>query len=81
MYCNYIAVLYPQIVSNNSIDTSAAIIQFIIREYDEDGVFSLFALDKNGVAAKELECLHRVVRQSDDGVIIAGGIGNTMITC
>lgn len=61
MYGNYITVLDPEIVSDNSVNTSAAIIQVIIREYNEDGIFSLLALNKNGITAKELERLHRIV--------------------
>ena len=71
-----VTVLHPQVVSNDAVDASRAIIEIIVGEYDENGVLSLLALDQHGVATEQLERLHSVVREGDDGVVVVDGIGH-----
>lgn len=70
-----IAVLDPEVVTNDTVETSAAVIEIIVSEDDQDGVLSLLAANQYGVAAEELERLHRVVGKSDDRVVIIHCIG------
>ena len=62
MDCDDVAVLDAEVVANHTVHASAAIIQIIVVDYDQDCVFSLFALYQDCVASEELERLHGVVR-------------------
>lgn len=70
-----VSVLDPQIVTNNTVETSAAVIKIIVREDNQDGVLSLLSTNQDGIAAEELERLHGVIGESDDGVVIIDGVG------
>ncbi len=73
-----IAMFDPEIVSDDSVDAGRAIVKVIIGENDENGVFTLFALDEDGVSSEKLERLHGVVGKSNDGVVIICGISHTV---
>lgn len=73
---DHITVLDSQVVTNNSVDASAAIIELIIGKDNENGVLSLFASNENGVTAEELELVHRSLGEGNDTVVIVDGIGN-----
>ncbi len=75
-----IAMLDAQVVSDDPVHASAAIIEFVIGEDNQHGIFSLLALDEDSISAKELESLHGIIRQGDDRVVIVDGIGNTAET-
>lgn len=49
-----IAVLDPEIVANDTVHSSTAVIQVIVGQDDQDGVFSLLALDEDSVTSEEL---------------------------
>lgn len=72
-----VAVLHPEVVTNDPVDASAAVVEVIICENDENSVLPLLSLYENCVATEELEGLHGVVGESDDGVVIVGGVGDT----
>lgn len=72
-----VTVLYAEVVADNSVDACAAVIEIIISQDDENRVLSLLALDKDRVATEELECLHGVVRERDNRVVIVGSVGDT----
>jgi hypothetical protein len=55
MDCDDVAMLDSQIVSDDTVDTGAPIIQVIIGQHDQNGVFSLLSLDKDGVTSEQLE--------------------------
>jgi hypothetical protein len=69
-----VTVLDAQVVTDDPVDASAAVIQVVVGQDDQDGVLPLLAADKDGVATEELESLHGVVRKGDDGVVIVDGI-------
>jgi hypothetical protein len=71
-----VAVLDPEVVANDSVYAGAPIIEIIVCQHDENCVLALLALDKHGVATEELESLHGVVREGDDGVVIVEGVGD-----
>ena len=71
-----IAVLHPQVVANNSVYPRGAVIEVVICQHDENCVLALLALDQDGVATEELQRLHGVVGEGDDGVVIVDGIGD-----
>jgi hypothetical protein len=71
-----IAVLHTQVVANNAVQTSAAVVQIIVGKNDQDSVLPLLSADEDRVTAEQLESVHGVVRQGDDGVVIVDGIGN-----
>lgn len=71
-----IAVLYPQVVTDNSVESGTAIIKVIVRKDDQDGVFSLLASNEDCISTEQLELFHSVVRKCDDRVVIVDGISN-----
>jgi len=73
-----IAVLDSQIVANDSVYPRRAIVEIVVCEHDQDCVLALLALDQHSVATEELERLHGVVREGDDGVVIVDGIGDAI---
>jgi hypothetical protein len=68
-------------MSHNAIHAGASIIKIIIGQDNQDGVLSLLALDEHCVASKQLEGVHCVIGEGNDGVVIVGGISNTIATC
>jgi hypothetical protein len=79
MHCDDVAMLDAEVVASDSIYACAAIVQIVIGHDNQDSVLSLLALDQYGIAAEELERLHGVVGEGNDGVVIAYGIGNTFV--
>lgn len=73
---NHVTVLDSQVVTNNSVDASATVIELLVSEDDEDGVLSLLASNQDGVAAEELELIHGGLGEGNDTVVIVDGIGN-----
>jgi hypothetical protein len=73
---DHVTVLDPQVMAHDSVDASAAIIELIIGEDNEDGVLSLLASDKNGVTSEELERVHGGLGEGNDAVVIVDGIGD-----
>lgn len=71
-----IAMLHAEVVANDAVQASAAVIQVIIGENDQDGVLPLLAADEDGVTAEQLESVHGVVREGNDGVVVIRGIGD-----
>lgn len=76
-----IAMLDTEIVADDAIYPSAAVVEIVICKDDEDCVFPLLALDQDCVATEETKRVHGVVREGDDGVVIVDGIGDTVATC
>jgi len=76
-----VSMFDAQVMSHDTVDTSASIIEIVIREHDQDGVSPLLALDQNRIAPEELQGLHGVVRESNDGVVIVDGISHTVRSC
>lgn len=74
MDSNDIAMFDSQVVSHHTVDSSGAIIQVIIGQDDQNSIFTLLSLDEDCVTSEELERLHGVVGEGDDGVVIVGGI-------
>jgi hypothetical protein len=75
-----IAVLDTEVVSNHTVHTCATVIQFIVSKDNENSILALLALHKHGIATEELQCLHRIVRERNNGVVIIDGIGNPVAT-
>lgn len=73
---NHVTVLDSQVVTNNSVDASATVIELLVSEDDEDGVLSLLASNQDGVATEELELIHGGLGEGNDTVVIVDGIGN-----
>lgn len=73
-----VAVLDSQVVSHNSVDTSATVIEIIVGQHDKHSILALLALDQDSITAEELESLHGVIRESNHGVVIVRSIGHTI---
>lgn len=73
---DHVTMLDSQVVADNSVDASAAVIELLVSEDNEDRLLSLLASDEHGVAAEELERVHGGLGERDDAVIIVDGIGN-----
>jgi copper homeostasis protein CutC len=76
-----IAVLDTKVVTHNTVDAGASVIEIVIGEDDQNSVLTLLTLNENCVTTEELESLHGVVREGNDRVIIVNGIGNTAENC
>ncbi len=50
--CDDISMLDSEVVSNDSVDTSASVIQIIVGQDDQDSVFPLLSLDKYCVSSE-----------------------------
>jgi len=71
---NNVAVLDPKVVSDDSVDASAAVIDIIVGQHDEDRVLPLLAANQNGITTEKTERLHGILGEGDDGVVIVGSI-------
>lgn len=77
MDSNDVAVLDTEVVADNTVDAGLTILEIVVGENNQDGILALLSLDQNGVATEELESLHGVVGEGNDGVVIVGGVSNT----
>lgn len=73
---NHVAVLYSQVVTDDTVDSGAALIKILVGEDDEHSLLSLLASYKDGIATEELEGVHGGLGEGDDAVVIVDGIGN-----
>lgn len=71
-----ITVLDTQIVAHNTVQAAAAVIKIIVTKHDQNCVLSLLAADKYGITSEQLEGVHGVIGQSNNGVVIVDGIGD-----
>jgi hypothetical protein len=74
-----IAVLDAEVVAHNTVDAGTAVIEIIVGQDNQHSVLALLALDQNCVTTEELEGLHGVVGESNNGVVIVDGIGHTVL--
>ena len=72
-----VTMLDTEVVADNAVDAGLTILEIVVGKNDQDGILALLSLDQNGIATEELESLHGVVREGDDGVVIVGGVSNT----
>jgi hypothetical protein len=75
-----IAMLDAEIMSNHTVHTCTTIIQFVISENDENSILALFALHKNSIATEELQCLHGIIGERNNGVVIVDSICDPVAT-
>jgi hypothetical protein len=73
---DHVTMLDSEVVANNSVDASAAVIELIVGENDENGILSLLASNQDGVTSEELELVHSGLGEGNDAVVIVDGIGN-----
>ena len=74
-----VTVLDTQVVANDTVYPCGAIIKVVVRKHNQDCVLALLSLNEDGITAEELECLHGVVREGDNRVVIVDGVGDTAI--
>lgn len=72
-----IAVLDAEVVTNDTVNTGTAVIEIIVRQHNQNGVFSLLALHQDCVTSEKLKGIHGVVGEGNDGVVVVDGIGDT----
>lgn len=72
-----VAVLNSEVVANDTVHSGTAVIKIIVGQDDEDSIFSLLALNEDSVASKELQSLHGVVGEGDNGVVIVDRVGHS----
>lgn len=73
---NHVAMLYAEVVADNSVDAGAAVIKLLVGEDNEDGILALLAANQDGITAEELEFVHGSLGQGNDAVVIVDGIGD-----
>jgi hypothetical protein len=54
-------MLYPEIVTDDTIHTCASIIKIVVGQNDQHSILSLLSLYEDCVTAEQLQRLHRVV--------------------
>ena len=69
---NDVAVLDTEVVADNTVDAGLTILEIVVGENNQDSILALLSLDQDSVATEELESLHGVVGEGDDGVVIVG---------
>lgn len=72
-----IAVLNSEVVANDTVHSGTAVIKIIVGQDDEDSIFSLLALNEDSIASEELQSLHGVVGEGDNGVVIVDRVGHS----
>ena len=77
VHSDHVAVLDTKVVTHNTVDAGASIIEIVISQDNQHGVLALLALNENGITTEKLESLHGVVRESNHRVIIVNGISHT----
>ena len=73
-----ITVLDTEVMSDNTVDANAAVIELVIGQHDQDGILPHLTLHQNRITPEKLQGIHSVVGESDNGVIIVSGIGDTV---
>lgn len=76
MHTDDIAMLDAKVIPHNTVDASTSVVQIVISQHNQNGVFPLLALDQDSITAEKLECVHSVVGEGNNGVIIVDGIGD-----
>jgi len=76
VYGDDVTVLNSEVVTNDSVETSATIIKLVIGEDDQNSILPLLAFYEDGITTKQTKGFHGLVGQTDNRVIIVGGIGN-----
>lgn len=67
-------MLDPKVVTDNTVDAGTAIIEVVVGKDDQHSVLSLLATNQDSVATEQLESVHGVVGEGDDGVVVINGI-------
>lgn len=78
MNSDHIAMLDTKVVSHNTVDASASIIEIVIGQHNQNGVLALLALNQDGITSEKLERVHGIVGKGNNGVIIVDGVGNSV---
>ena len=73
---NHVAVLHSQVVTDNTVDSGATLIQLLVGENDEHSLLSLLASYEDGVATEERQGVHGGLRQGNNAVVIVDGVGD-----
>lgn len=80
---DHVAVLYTKVVSDDSVDSSTALIELFVGKNNQNSILSLLASNEDRVATEKLESVHRGLGQGDDAVVIVDSISDPIIvsTC
>lgn len=76
MHIDHVTVLDTEVMSDNTVDTSTAVIEVVVRQHDQNSVLPHLTPNENGVTPEKLQGFHSVVGESNDGVIIVDGISH-----
>ena len=74
-----VTMLDTQIVANDTVYPCRAVIKVVVCKHNQDCVLALLSLHQDGIATEQLECLHGVVRESDNRVVIVDGVGDAAV--
>mmetsp|Transcript_7901 Transcript_7901/g.20402 ORF Transcript_7901/g.20402 Transcript_7901/m.20402 type:complete len:258 (+) Transcript_7901:1975-2748(+) len=69
-----VAEAHAQVLAHNLVDSDLRLLARLIREHDADGILALFSLQKHGVSAEQLQLLHGLHVQADDGVVVVNRV-------
>ena len=73
---NHVAVLYAEVMADNSVDAGAAVIELLVSKDNEDGVLALLAANQDGITAEKLKFVHGSLGQGNDTIVVVDGIGD-----
>lgn len=71
-----VAMFDAEVVADNTVNPSTAVVKVVIRQNNQHSVLPLLAAYQNGIATEKLELLHSVLRKCNDGVVIVYCISN-----
>lgn len=78
MDSNQITVLDTEVMPHNPVDTDTAVIEIVVRQHNQNCILAHLTLDQNRIAPEKLQSIHRVVGESNNGVVIVDSIGHTV---
>jgi hypothetical protein len=55
---DHVTVLDAEVVANDTVDASAAIVELLVGKNDKDRILSLLAANEDGVTTEELQRIH-----------------------
>uniref|UniRef100_A0A0A9D275 Cell division cycle protein 48, putative / CDC48, putative n=1 Tax=Arundo donax TaxID=35708 RepID=A0A0A9D275_ARUDO len=71
---NHITKSHPQVLSDDLVHPNLRLLTSFISKHNTNCVFPLLTLEQDSVTAEELEPLHGVRVERDDGVVVINGL-------
>lgn len=73
---DHVSMLDSEVMADNSVDSSTAIIELLVGKDNQNGIFSLLSSYQDGITTEELKGVHGSLGQGNNAVVIVDGIGD-----